>query len=182
MQRESAYMTPLPSLPPKLFPPNHASPAATSPSVRRTGAPVKRKITPSRPNTNTTPTKRVVLPTTPTPSARKKPALRNPPKSRAKTSSTRFDTKSLRNDRLGTLVRDLCSKFEQAESWESFVDTFRGPSYLSSEIDDLEHPAAPLLWQWRDEGVPARSTDAPWTVEQKDTCVQRGCHKSANEH
>ena len=176
-------MTPLPSLPPKLFNSNLAAPAATSPSVRRAGAPVERKSTPNtRTTTNTTPTKRDVLPTSPSASARKKPALRSPPKSRAKPSSTRFDTRSLRNDRLGTLVRDLCSKFEQAESWESFVHEFRGPSYLSSEIDDLEHPAAPLLQQWRDEGVPARSTDAPWTVEQKDTCVQRGCHKSANEH
>ena len=102
--------------------------------------------------------------------------------SRAKPSSTRFDTRSLRNDRLGTLVSELCSKYEQAESWESFVDEFRGPSYLSSEIDDLPHPAAPLLRQWRDEGIPARSSGPRWTVEQRDDCVQRGCHKSANEH
>ena len=49
----------------------------------------------------------------------------------------------MRNDRLGTLVRELCTAFDKAGSWESFVKDFRGPSYLSDELDDIDHPAAP---------------------------------------
>ena len=63
-----------------------------------------------------------------------------------------------------------------------FVKQFRGPSYLSSEPDHIDHPAAELLRQWRDQGVPADSDSPPWTVEQKDECIRRGCHYSATEH
>ena len=62
------------------------------------------------------------------------------------------------------------------------MNAFRGPSYLSQDLDDLDHDAADLLRKWRDEGVPAVSTSDPWTLEQKDECIQRGCHYSANEH
>ena len=30
--------------------------------------------------------------------------------------------------------------------------------------------------------MPADSTSAPWTDQEKDECVRRGCHQSANEH
>ena len=102
--------------------------------------------------------------------------------SSSKKSSSQFSTTQLRNDRLGTLVRQLCEQFASAESWEAFVSNFRGPSYLSQDLDDLDHDAAALLRQWRDEGVPAVSNADPWTLEQKDECIQRGCHYSANEH
>ena len=59
---------------------------------------------------------------------------------------------------------------------------YQGPSYLSPELEQVDHPAIPLLRQWRDEGVPAQTSAEPWTVEQRDTCIQRGCHKSATEH
>ena len=35
---------------------------------------------------------------------------------------------------------------------------------------------------WRDEGVPAETSIPEWTLEQKDSCVECGCHQSANEH
>ena len=79
-------------------------------------------------------------------------------------------------------MRQLCEQFTSAESWEAFVSNFRGPSYLSQDLDDLDHDAAALLRQWRDEGVPAVSSADPWTLEQKDECIRRGCHYSANEH
>ena len=93
-----------------------------------------------------------------------------------------IDTLQLRNDRLGTLVRDLVCSFSNSSSWENFVEEFRGRSYLSPELDNLDHPAAPLLREWRDNGVPAETTSPPWTLEQKDECIRRGCHQSATEH
>lgn len=97
-------------------------------------------------------------------------------------SSPPFDTRSLRSDRLGTLVQELTALYSSSESWEDFVTGFRGPSYLSEELETLEHPASTLLAEWRDNGVPVKTTSAPWTLEQKDECVRRGCHPSAIEH
>ena len=67
-------------------------------------------------------------------------------------------------------------------SWEEFVGSFRGPSYLSPLVDELDHPAASPLSKWRDEGVPVQTTIESWTAEQKDEGIARGCHHSANEH
>ena len=89
---------------------------------------------------------------------------------------------TLRNDRLGTLVRELTYAFKTAPSWEDFVESFRGRSYLAPELDTIDHPAAELLRNWRDAGVPADMNCPPWTAEMKDYCIERGCHKSANEH
>jgi hypothetical protein len=50
----------------------------------------------------------------------------------------------LRNDRLGTLVHELTDAFTNAPSWEDFVTEFRGPSYLATELDNIEHPTAKL--------------------------------------
>ena len=136
------------------------------------------RMTPSR--------KRKTAPTTAS-SASKRPsaAPKQPASARKKkvsTSSQPIDTLKLRNDRLGTLVRELASSFLSSPSWETFVDEFRGRSYLADELDHIDHPAADLLRQWRDEGVPALSDSEPWTLEQKDYCIHRGCHKSANDH
>ena len=62
------------------------------------------------------------------------------------------------------------------------MEAFRGPSYLSPDLEDVDHPAIPMLRQWRDQGVPARSNAEPWTPEQKEQCIQRGCHRSALDH
>ena len=122
---------------------------------------------------NSTPTKR---------SRSVLPRLEASPTSKANTTSVPFDTSKLRNDRLGTLVRDLVQQYKQASSWEDFVKQFRGPSYLSEELDTLDHPAAALLKLWKDQGVPVHSSSKPWTLEQKDACVERGCHPSATQH
>ena len=107
---------------------------------------------------------------------------RTPSTTRANTASVPFDTSEIRNDRLGTLVRELVDRYNQAFSWEDFVKQFRGPSYLSEDLEDLDHPAASLLLRWKDEGVPVHTAAEPWTLEQKDACVERGCHRSATEH
>ena len=59
---------------------------------------------------------------------------------------------------------------------------FRGCFYLLPTVETINHPAAQLLLQWRDEGVPASTTNPAWTLDQKDQCVQQGCHISATLH
>ncbi len=118
------------------------------------------------------------------------PAIRSPRKRSSvsrnnpslKATSPPVNTTQLRNDRLGTLVRDLTCAFLKAGSWEEFVNDFRGPSYLSPELENVDHAAAELLRYWRDEGVPAETTQTPWTNDQKDHSIHRGCHPSATEH
>ena len=106
----------------------------------------------------------------------------SPPARSTKPTSKPASTKTLRNNRLGTLVQSLSQQFRQAGSWEKFVASFRGPSYLSPTLEDLPHPAAELLRTWRDEGVPAESSSPPWTDAQKEECIRRGCHTSATLH
>lgn len=89
---------------------------------------------------------------------------------------------TLRNDRLGTLVQSLSQQLLAADSWESFVNSFRGPSYLAEGVHSIDHPAARLLQAWKEEGVPAMSSEPNWTLERKDHCIERGCHRSAIEH
>ncbi len=96
--------------------------------------------------------------------------------------SPAVDSIQLRNDRLGTLVRSLTSAYASSQSWDSFVNELRGPSYLAPELHQVQHPATPLLVDWRDHGVPVQTTSKPWTESQKDACIQRGCHKSAKDH
>ena len=62
------------------------------------------------------------------------------------------------------------------------MNAFRGRSYLAEDLQDLPHPAAPILQMWHDKGVPVLSSALPWTMEQKDAAVERGCHPSANVH
>ena len=147
-----------------------AAAAASAPSIRGT-SPSSNPT--SHPPSKASPTKR---------SRSVLPRRHASPTTRANTTSVPFDTSEIRNDRLGTLVRDLVKQYKQASSWEDFVKQFRGPSYLSEALDSLDHPAAELLKLWKDQGVPVHSTSKPWTLEQKDACVERGCHPSATQH
>ena len=49
-------------------------------------------------------------------------------------------------------------------------------------MGDIDHPAAPLLHSWMTEGPPVHTSDEPWTLQQKDERLHRGCHHSATEH
>ena len=91
-----------------------------------------------------------------------------------KATSPPVNTTQLRNDRLGTLVRDLTCAFLKAGSWEEFVNDFRGPFYLSSDLEEITHAASELLRYWRDEGVLAETTQPFWTDDQKDHSIRRG--------
>ena len=181
----SLHMTRLPSLPPKQF--------GTMPKV--SAAPSKSTLTPASDAPFAYVAPPPSLAAVPSPSRkRNNTALASLPSSltprsprgrgvtRTKTTSVRFDTRQLRNDRLGTLVSELTSAFSNAESWEALATSFRGCSCLSDKIDDLDHPAKDLLRRWREEGIPVLSSSAPWTAEQKDAAVARGCHPSASEH
>ena len=112
---------------------------------------------------------------------RKRPSP-SPATRRSKPTNLSVDTLSIRNDRLGKLVSDLSTRLSSAASWQHFVHGFRGPSYLSTDLEDLNHPATPLLARWREHGIPVESTSEPWTLAQKDECIRRGCHPSATEH
>ena len=128
--------------------------------------------------------KRPSLEASQTPRTRPPPAKRsnNLANPSSKPSSAPIDTKTMREDRLGTLVNKLIASYKSAGSWETFVNEFRGHSYLSDDIQDLPHPAAPILRTWRDRGVPVQMSTEPWTLEQKDEAVARGCHPSATAH
>ena len=129
---------------------------------------------------NVNETKQKEAPTTPAELSRCSKSRRST--ARASNSSNLFDTRALRTDRLGALVSDLSDALNGGCSWEQFVGSFRGPSCLSPLVNKLDHPAAPLLSKWRDEGVPVQTTIESWTAKQKDEGIARGCHHSANEH
>ena len=99
-----------------------------------------------------------------------------------KTARPSTSTLQIQSDRLGTLVSSLCESFTASSSWQDFVDTFRGRSYLSPDVSSVDHPAAPLLDKWRLEGVPVLSSAEPWSLEELDARLERGCHPSACEH
>ena len=70
--------------------------------------------------------------------------LRSSPREASNSTSNTSNTTQLRNDRLGTLVSKLSRMLESSTDWESFVQQFRGRSYLSDDIDTVPHEAAPL--------------------------------------
>ena len=146
-----------------------------------------------RPSTTPKSTTTSTTPSTTKPSAAQVPALASThkrsrqPAGSAKSTSLKHtkpvvSTRQLYNDRLGRLVAQLSHDFQNAESWEAFVNQFRGRSYLSPNLDQVDHPAVDLLKTWRDEGVPANTSSPPWSLDQLDACIQRGCHRSATEH
>jgi hypothetical protein len=78
----------------------------------------------------------------------------SPALKRSSRSVNRIKPYELRTDRLGTLVCNLARDLDAAGSWTDFVKDFRGRPYLAKELDGVEHPAANLLREWRDNGVP----------------------------
>ena len=89
---------------------------------------------------------------------------------------------NLYQDHLGKLVASLSENLSTASSWEDFVKTHWGKSYLAPDIDHIQHRALGLLQNFRDKGVFVPMDDPPWTSETIDQCAQRGPHPSANLH
>ena len=102
-----------------------------------------------------------VTPKTRPPPAKRSNTLASPS---SKPSSAKIDTKQLREDRLGALVKQLIVSYESADSWDEFVNAFRGHSYLADDLQDLPHPAAPILQMWQQDGVPVHTKTEPWTL------------------
>lgn len=65
-------------------------------------------------------------------------------------------------DRLGTLVNKMSALLSTSATWEDFVHTVHGPSYLSKSIDTIHHPAKHLLTSYRDHGVPVELEGPSW--------------------
>ena len=129
---------------------------------------------------------RPLTPHTPQPSAfsvtTEGPSHSLTPASTNRTSTSMPTSMTLRNDRLGASVARLMRVFHQAQSWEEFVNRFRGRSYLSPDVGGINHPASKLLQLWMTEGVPIHTSDEPWSPELKDARFLHGCHRSASQH
>ena len=201
-------MSRVPSLPPKKFVSSSLgaaiapAPTSSAPTLAATLSgtyPNRKKVTAVRPKSkpqlsvtasepkslaSSRPAKRTSLAASTTPRTRPPPAKRsnNVAQSSSKPSSAKIDAKQLRQDRLGALVSQLVVSLKSAASWEEFVEAFRGHSYLADDLQDLPHPAAPILQDWQESGVPAHTKTEPWSLEQKDEAVARGCHPSATAH
>ena len=91
-------------------------------------------------------------------------------------------TANLQQDRLGKLVASLSKSLSNAPSWEDFIKTHWGKSYLAPDINNIHHSTRGLLQNFRDKGVFVPMDDPPWTSETIDQCAQRGPHPSANLH
>jgi hypothetical protein len=88
----------------------------------------------------------------------------------------------LLNDQLGKLVTDAVHTLRNSSSWEEFVHAYRGPSLLSEAVAHLPHPAATLLNDIRENGVPVNVAGEEWTKSKLEAAAARGPHKSAQEH
>ena len=89
---------------------------------------------------------------------------------------------NLHQDHLGKLVASLSKSLSNAPSWEDFIKTHWGKSYLAPDIDNIHHSTRGLLKNFQDEGVFMPMDNPPWTSETIDQCAQRGPHPSANLH
>ena len=91
-------------------------------------------------------------------------------------------TSQLYQDCLGKLVASLSDKLSTTSSWEDFIKTHWGKSYLALDIDSIHHTTQGLLQNFQDKGVFVPMDDPPWTSETIDQCAERGPHPSANLH
>ncbi len=86
------------------------------------------------------------------------------------------------DDKLGTLVSELVATLESCSTWAEFVGKVHGRPYLAASIDEIDHPAKPLLQELRDKGVPVVVDSSKWSQEYLEQCFARGPHPSAEEH
>ena len=99
------------------------------------------------------------------------------PDARAKDPYTKMD----RSEQLGKLVAKHVSVL-QSTDWFDFILRVRKRNCLHPHVGMLPHPASPLLDDLCTYGAPATFSTPPWTVEQNDAAVARGCHKSATDY
>ena len=86
-------------------------------------------------------------------------------------------------DELDDLIDQAAVAFSQCDGdWEAFFASQRDPRGDWGQVEDLQHPAAHLLTHYKKRGVPIETTTPAWTQGQREAALQRGPHKSAQDH
>jgi hypothetical protein len=82
---------------------------------------------------------------------------------------------------LGKLARQFARTLKQL-GWTKFYGQHQPRHYTSlhPSLHRLNHPAARLLHRLATHGVPAPSSEPPWSTQQKDAAAYRGPHPSAS--
>ena len=65
--------------------------------------------------------------------------------------------------------------------WRRFVEQRRTFSDFAT-LDHMDHPAQRLLKLYKARGAPVKLTTEPWSRERVDAALQRGAHRSCQEH
>lgn len=86
------------------------------------------------------------------------------------------------NDALGKLVESSVALLSKLSSWQQYVASIRGPSHISPTVEQLQHPAAPLLVRLRTRGMPVVVRTPGWSPPLVQDLLGRGPHQSANDH
>ena len=131
------------------------------------------------PSTSSRPPVPVTKRTAPTPTSSSPQRPSAPSRDKHTTNTKRF---KFSNDLLGKQVASTCELFVRATDWEEFVRQVRGQSHINSKVQELDHPAAGLLYHYHKQGVPVVTTDPPWNRAKLVAKMERGSHKSTLEY
>ena len=85
----------------------------------------------------------------------------------------------LPND-LGKLI-EIDNHLVKQLGWTRFVEQRRGRGDFS-DLTKLRHPAKSTLLQYKNQGVPVDFSTAPWLPKHQTTALERGPHKSCEDH
>lgn len=88
----------------------------------------------------------------------------------------------LLSDDLGKSVQQALQRLSKSTTFEDFIRASQGPSDLHCNIENLEHPAATLLAEYRDNGASFQTTSPEWDQDRICQAVERGAHQSALQH
>jgi hypothetical protein len=83
-------------------------------------------------------------------------------------------------DCLGRLVSALSTKLASAPSWKQFIMDHCGESYLTPDLDSIDHSAQDYLQWLREQGVCMPLDDPPWSTDTINACALCRPHPSAN--
>lgn len=65
--------------------------------------------------------------------------------------------------------------------WTKFIAFRRGRGDFN-HLRSINHPARRLLSRYRERGAPVRFSTPPWSPDKLSAAIQRGPHRSCNEH
>jgi hypothetical protein len=112
-----------------------------------------------------------------------------PPKKKQRQHSTsgplakpkRSSAAQVHGDALGKYVDDMARKFQQS-GWHGVLRKTSNRGDLRPNIDDFRHLAIRLLKHLGKHGTPVRMHMLPWSSELRQERLDRGSHKSCDEH